>query len=127
MKVIVAGSRSITDEKLVHKFIDMINEKIEITEIVSGGASGVDKLGEEWARKNNIPCTIFPADWEQYGKSAGPIRNREMAEYADALIAIWDYKSRGTLNMITTARKLGLIVEVLVIEEITHASSNSSR
>lgn len=66
-----------------------------ITEVVSGVAHGVDKLGERWAQAHKIPVKQFPAQWNKYGNAAGPIRNREMAEYADALIAVWDGQSRG--------------------------------
>jgi hypothetical protein len=55
---------------------------------------------------------VFPADWKTHGKAAGPIRNRQMAKNAEALIALWDGNSRGTKNMIETATKLGLKVYV---------------
>jgi hypothetical protein len=68
-------------------------------EIVSGGAEGVDTIAIEWAKANHLPVNVFPADWSKHGKSAGPIRNAEMAKYADALICIrWDY-SKGSKNM----------------------------
>ena len=78
--------------------------KFEITEVVSGGASGVDALGERYAKENGIPLRIFPADWAKHGNAAGPIRNKEMANYADALIALWDGLSRGTGSMVGYAR-----------------------
>lgn len=97
MKVIVAGSRNIDDYKLV---VDTIRRSgYTITEVVSGTAVGVDRLGERWAIANNIPIKEMPADW-RHGNSAGPRRNHAMAEYADAAIIIWDGHSRGTRNMI---------------------------
>jgi hypothetical protein len=72
----------------------------QVTEIVSGGARGVDRLGERYARKRGLPCKVFPAQWAKYGKSAGPIRNAEMAKYTDYGVAVWDGVSRGTANMI---------------------------
>ena len=105
MKVIVAGSRSIASIKRVKTAIS--NAAFDITEVVSGGSHGVDRLGEEWAIVYFIPVKQFKADWNRYGKAAGPIRNRQMAEYADALIAVWDGKSRGTLNMIEEMKRLG--------------------
>jgi len=81
-----------------------------ITEVVSGGAKGVDRLGELWAQKRNIPITRFPAEWNKYGKRAGYIRNKEMALYADALLAIWDGESKGTKHMIDSALEQGLWV-----------------
>ena len=103
MKVVIAGSRSITSYGLVKYVIILSN--FDITEIVSGRARGVDRLGERWATENSIPIKYFPADWEQYGKAAGFVRNSEMVEYADAVIAIWDGKSKGTEHTINLCRK----------------------
>lgn len=110
MKTIIAGSRGITDYSLLLKAYSECG--FEITEVVSGGARGVDKLGERLAQELNLPLKIFPADWSK-GKQAGFIRNVQMAEHADALIAVWDGQSRGTAHMITIARSLGLKVYVL--------------
>ncbi len=110
MKVIIAGSRYINS---IPMFEDAVKGSgFDITEVVSGGCRGVDEMGEEFARAMGIPCRIFMAQWKDYGKSAGPMRNHKMASYADALIAIWDGKSRGTKNMIETATKMGLKVFV---------------
>lgn len=84
----------------------------EITEIVSGTCEGVDQLGEEWAERHGIPVKRFPADWKKYGRRAGPLRNQTMASYADALIAIWDGKSKGTRSMIDEALREKLEVYV---------------
>ena len=110
MKVVIAGSRQVTDQIFVISAIE--RSGFQIKEVVSGGARGVDKLADKWASDNAIPVKVFESDWERYGKAAGPIRNKMMAEYADALIAIWDGKSRGTKNIISTAEKLGLSVFV---------------
>lgn len=83
-----------------------------MTEVVSGCAQGADAHGETVARSMGIPVSRFPADWKQYGKSAGIRRNAQMAEYADALIAVWDGESRGTKNMIELASARGLLVFV---------------
>lgn len=115
MRVIVAGSREIVDFSIIESAI--IKSGFAITEIISGTARGVDKLGELYGEKNNIRVTRFPADWNRYGKSAGYIRNEEMAKNADALIAIWDGKSRGTKNMIDIATKKELKVFVLMMRD----------
>lgn len=110
MKVIIAGSR---DYYNYDTLLTAITESgFDITTVVSGGAKGVDALGEEYANNMNIPLNTYNADWNTHGKAAGPIRNRKMAENSDALIALWDGKSRGTKNMIETARKNGLLVYV---------------
>ncbi len=80
----------------------------EITEVVSGGAAGVDALGEAWARRQGLPVRRFEADWDRHKRFAGHVRNTEMAAYADALIAVWDGTSRGTRDMIALARRHGL-------------------
>jgi hypothetical protein len=111
VKVIIAGSRGYTNKAMVNLFLlQFIGEHGLPTEIVSGGARGVDKIGEELAKEHGIPVKIFSANWDFYGKSAGRRRNKEMAEYADALIAVWDSKSPGTKNMISEAKKKSLVV-----------------
>lgn len=103
MKVIIAGSRDVTSLYLVEDASLM--SKFDITEVVSGGARGVDRLGEIFAEKNGLPVKVFPADWIRFGKSAGHRRNREMAQYADALVAVWDGVSPGTKGMILEMKK----------------------
>lgn len=106
MKVVIAGSRSITDKYYKQLLTAIEYSKFEITEVVSGCAIGVDKMGEKYARCNDISVKQMPADWNKYGKSAGPIRNKQMADYTDAAIILWDGKSAGTSNMISNMTKL---------------------
>lgn len=108
MRVIIAGSRGITDYNLVKFAIK--RSGFDITEVVSGTARGVDSLGEKWAQEFGKSVKQFPAEWDTYGRGAGYIRNEEMARYADALIAIWDGTSKGTKHMIDEAVKKGLSV-----------------
>ncbi len=139
MKTIIAGSRGIAKyEDVAFAIADcqrlgygILHTETWITELVCGCCEGPDVLGFRWARKSNIPVRFFPAwhgqhKWaeanappgeviepmptNQRFKERGPIRNYRMAEYADALIAIWDGQSRGTKNMIRTAERLGLRV-----------------
>jgi len=113
LKVIIAGSRSIEDYNIVSQIINDYED--EITEVVSGTAKGVDRFGEMWAKARNIPIKQFPADWDSNGRGAGYIRNRQMAKYADALIAIHDGVSRGTKNMIEEMQKLNKKVVVIKV------------
>lgn len=114
MKTIIAGSRTINNLRLLEKTID--ESGFEITEVVCGGARGVDDLGRKWAGNGNrIPVKLFPANWDLFGKSAGYKRNVEMAYYAEALIALWDGESRGTKHMIDIAKSKGLKVFVKII------------
>ena len=114
MKTIIAGTRyaSIKDT------MDAIDEcPWEISEVVSGEARGPDTHGADWGERVKIPVKRFPADWESLGRRAGLIRNSQMAEYADALLAVWDGHSRGTRDMIAKARKKGLRVHVVRIKK----------
>lgn len=97
MKVIVAGSRGAFDRSFVWYVLQ--HSPFPIAEIVCGGARGVDTLGKSYGDNNNIPVKTFLAKWNDYGKKAGFIRNKEMAEYADALILIWDGSSPGSALM----------------------------
>ena len=113
MKTIIAGSRDIVDYSALEKAIGGCDWNI--TEVVCGGARGVDLLGERWARNNNINIEYYIPDWDKYGKSAGYIRNSLMADNAEALIAIWDNKSRGTKHMIDLAYEKGLKVYIMYV------------
>lgn len=116
MRVIVAGSRSITDYAL---FCKLFGECwLRTTEIVVGGANGVDSMGEKWAIDRGIKFRKFLPDWDLHGKSAGCLRNIEMAKYASSatdpvwdspcpggLFLLWNGKSRGSAHMLSTAIK----------------------
>lgn len=108
MRVIIAGSRDITKYDDVYEAIIESGWKDDITTVISGGARGVDKLGERFANSNGIPVEHFLANWNKHGKAAGYIRNQDMAMNADALIAVWDMKSKGTANMIEIAQAMDL-------------------
>ena len=113
MKTIIAGSRTIEDYATVEAAIAASG--FTITQVVSGCARGVDRLGEQWGYAHNALIARFPADWKRYEKRAGIIRNKEMAAYADALVAVWDGQSTGTAHMIRMARARGLQVYVYTI------------
>lgn len=117
MKVIVAGSRTITDFRMVSAILVEKLPKFETDydEIVSGAARGVDTLAVEFAKLWEIPYKTFPANWNKFGKAAGHIRNGEMADYADGLILIWDGLSRGSSDMLNQAKKKGLKIENVIV------------
>ena len=112
MKVIIAGSRNFEDYDTLKKVCDFMLSRQDEVEIVSGAAKGADTLGEIYANEKGYPIKQFPANWKQQGKRAGYLRNEEMADYADALIAFWDGESKGTEHMINLAKKRGLKVKV---------------
>jgi len=113
MKTIIAGSRTITNMAILLKAIQQIDWTP--TTIICGCAKGADKLGETWALQQNIPILYFPAKWELYGKSAGIIRNKDMAMNAEALIALWDGISKGTASMIKLATLHNLKTHIYTI------------
>jgi len=115
MRTIIAGSRTITDPLEVEKAI--ANSGFQITEVICGGAQGVDSLGAAWANAHAIPCTFFMAEWEAHGKAAGPIRNSEMAANADALILVYDGKSRGSADMLMKAHDKGLKIYLHLVSQ----------
>jgi len=114
MRTIIAGSRNIFDYNLIKEVIS--RSKFDISEIISGNAKGVDRLGEKYGREELIPVRIMPAFWALYGKKAGFYRNYSMALYSNALIAIWDGSSSGTKHMINIARKKKLKIYIQIIE-----------
>lgn len=113
MKTIIAGSRDIINFQTVESAIQ--ESGFNISEVVSGLARGVDTLAILYCKKYNLPWMEFPAEWDKHGKSAGYIRNQQMADYADALIAVWDGESRGTKHMIDIANKQGLKVYIKIV------------
>jgi len=112
MKLIIAGSRNFNDYKKLCKICGHLLQNQANIEIISGAARGADQLGEKYASEKGYSIKQFPANWNKYGKAAGPKRNLQMANYSDALIAFWDGKSRGTKNMIELAnkRKLNVLI-----------------
>lgn len=114
-KVIIAGGRDFDNYSLLFAkmFLYLDNKKTTEVEVVSGGAKGADSLGERFATEVSVKIIKFPADWDSNGKAAGYIRNKEMSKYANALVAFWDGKSKGTKNMIDLAKKEELQIRVV--------------
>lgn len=120
MKLIIAGSRTLNPASELIGALLYWQFDLSPKEIVSGGARGVDAAGEYFALYYNtdgLPITKFYADWETYGKAAGHIRNKQMAEYADALLLIWDGESKGSANMKTNMQKLNKPVYEIIIKK----------
>lgn len=111
-KLIIAGGREFIDYDLLSETLHA-NYDVQDLVIVCGEARGADAMGRIFAEENNLEILSFPADWKTHGKAAGHIRNAEMGNVADALLAFWDGKSKGTKGMINYATKKGLAVEVV--------------
>jgi len=111
VKIIIAGIRTLTDYSIVCRAVEIsglkismvvsgLDDEIEKRSVQGFRIRGVDALGVRWAKQHKIPFIVFPPNWNRYGKRAGPKRNREMAVYANGLIAIWNGRSDGTKDMI---------------------------
>lgn len=133
LRLIIAGTRTFTPSQpenaaaLMEKIDQEVLKRLNATgtdisahvELASGKAAGADKFGEAWAVSRKVAVRDFPAKWQTLGRRAGPIRNQEMADWAGSasgkpglLIAIWDYISPGTKDMINKAKLAGLDVVV---------------
>lgn len=118
MRLIIAGGRNYQMDLADYMRLEKIHLQFgPITEIVSGGAPGADKEGEIWADISGISVKKFEADWKAHGRAAGPIRNRQMAEYANA-VALFP-GGRGTASMATEAKQAG--IEIFDFRESPHS------
>ncbi len=114
-RVVIAGCRDYDNYREAKAYIDFcicnLRQNYELV-IVSGHCRGADMLGEKNAQENQFPIEYCPAEWEKYGKYAGPKRNEKMAEIGDYVICFWDGKSRGTKSMIEVAKRMGKPVKI---------------
>lgn len=101
MKTAVIGSRSLTCLN-IDSYVPQ-----EVTCIISGGARGVDTLAEDYARRHGLPFVCFLPDYERYGHRAPLVRNRQIVDSADTVVALWDGRSRGTMYTVAYAKKTG--------------------
>ena len=112
MKIAIIGSRNAA-------FLDLAPYiPKDCTEIVSGGAAGVDRYAAAYAKVHGLALTEFLPLYETYGRAAPIIRNKQIAEYADAVIAFWDGASRGTLSVIRYCKKMGKSCQVIEVRGI---------
>ncbi len=107
MKIAIIGSRSVTVENIGAYIADA-------EEIVSGGAAGVDRCAAEYARQRGIKLTEFLPEYERYGRAAPIVRNKQIVDYADHVVAFWDGNSKGTPSVINYAKKAGKPCEVIL-------------
>ena len=110
MKLGVIGSRSIIDIEL-EKYVPT-----DVDSIVSGGARGADSLAAEYARKHGIPLTVIPPDYERYGRAAPIVRNKQIVDTADGVLAFWNGSSRGTRSVINYAKRRGKPISIIICD-----------
>jgi len=111
MRIAIIGSRTFNDYELLQETLE--NYKDQISVIVSGGARGADTLGERWAKENNIKTDIYYPDWDKHGKSAGYIRNKDIVNNSDGVIAFWDGQSKGTQHSFCLCDELGVPIKIV--------------
>ena len=114
-RVVIAGCRDYNNYDEAKNYIDFCLSNVRKENnivILSGCASGADAIGERYAKENGFKVEKYPADWKTYGRSAGPRRNKQMAEISDYVICFWDEKSKGTKSMIDYARKCGKPIKI---------------
>jgi hypothetical protein len=116
MKLLICGSRGYEDYEEFKKLLFNFDIKsLGITEIIHGGAKGVDTLAGQLARELGIKETVMKPDWRRYGKKAGPMRNSEMVVACDGGIAFWDGRSPGTKDSITKLRLTQKLLTIIYI------------
>lgn len=112
MRIIIAGSRTVTETQ-VREALEWCPWINFVSCVVSGGAKGADQFGERWANEKGLEVKQFLAEWDKYGKRAGPLRNKVMADHAHGLLAVWDGSSRGTASMIDLAKAACLRIYIV--------------
>jgi hypothetical protein len=113
IRVLICGGRDFDDTKLMHRTLLERDKATPFSLVIHGGAQGADKMAHQWAKKNLVPVREFKADWEKWGRSAGPIRNRAMIYEGHPDLVIAFPGGRGTADMIRQARQSGIeVVEI---------------
>ena len=119
-RIVIAGCRDYNNyneaKKYISYYLNDIRKQNNIV-ILSGCATGADALGERYAKENGFKVEKYPANWEKYGKYAGPKRNKEMAKNCDCVICFWDGKSKGTKSMINLAREYKKPIRIIKISQ----------
>jgi hypothetical protein len=107
MKVLVTGGRGFSNRTLLFASLDSLHADHAFTMIIHGGASGADRLAGEWAASRGIPVEVYPADWQKYGRAAGPIRNQRMIDRKPDMVVAFP-GGRGTADMVRRVRQTGI-------------------
>lgn len=134
--LVIAGTRSFNDYSLLSAVLDQYIPTLGVKDITilsghghpSKDAKGADYLGEQYAKEHDYPVSIFPANWDKFGRAAGPIRNSVMAKQADGLVIFWNQRSRGSPSIMNEARKRSLpILTVFYLKrQISYISPDGS-
>lgn len=123
MRVLVCGGRNFNNYKMLAETLDELNKIHRFTCLIEGEARGADRLSRAWANSRKIPVEAYPADWDTYWKSAGPIRNQEMLDKGKPDMVVAFPGSVGTADMLERAKKVNL-PRVIVAKEGTYEVIN---
>lgn len=110
MRVLVCGGRDFGDKDRAYAFLDLLCEKEPISTVIHGGASGADYIAHQWAEDRGVNCTEYPADWNRYGRAAGPIRNQQMVDDGRPDVVVAFPGGSGTADMVRRAEAAGIKV-----------------
>ncbi len=111
--LLIAGTRTFEQYLVLQTTLHLYTKDVPNLKVITGCAKGTDSMAIRWAKEQGKPYQVYTADWNKWGKSAGPRRNQEMAKAADRAIVYWDGKSRGTANMIMNLKIQGVPYEVI--------------
>ena len=108
MRVLVCGGRAYADRQALYDVLDKLHSLHKIETVIAGGAKGADSLAEGWARERGVPTEVYQADWAGLGRKAGPIRNQRMLDERVPQLVVAFPGGRGTADMTSRARKVGI-------------------
>ena len=124
MKILICGSRDVDEQEVLAALckltLELSNHIVDLhdMEIILGGARGVDKIAEKWFRDAGVPIKVFTANWEEYGRRAGILRNIKMLNYlgdSGMVVAIHNGDSPGTAFVIKEAKSRNLQLKILKV------------
>jgi hypothetical protein len=119
MKILVCGGREYVNKKFLYEFLDNFHKNSPVTKLIHGGAKGADSLAGEWAIQNKIETIVYKANWEKYGKTAGPIRNIQMLEEESPEVIIAFPGGKGTLHMINISKRKNFrVIEAIEFKQM---------
>jgi hypothetical protein len=117
IKVLVCGGRTYRNVSMVNLVLGALHDAVPIGRVIHGGAAGADTLGGIWARQNDIPVSVFRADWLAHGKAAGPRRTPRLLDEGEPDLVVAFLGGRGTADMVKRAEaRLGKIGLPFVME-----------
>ena len=126
MRVIICGGRDFTAVNSAWRALDFLDRDLRIATVIEGGAMGADRVGREWALARQKQVITFPADWENHGRKAGPIRNQEMIDQGRPDAVVFFPGGRGTEDMVRRAKAADIRLIAMCVGDMPEASGSQS-